>query len=308
MDSGEKKHSLEECVQEYIVYLEGVKSLAEKTVRAYKDDLNHLMLCLGRDKDITSVSPEDIRRCMTSLSSRKYSVASVNRFLSGVRGLFYYCRKMDYISFNFAGQIHQLKKAVRLPKFMSQDEIDSLCYQARSGKFLWSQRDTAIFEMFYSSGCRVSELVSLTFKDFSEDLGSAMIMGKGGKSRRVFFSQDAVKSLKKYLVSRRKRFPSKWLGGGEYVDRIFLNQKGGALSVKGVWFIVNLYSGERGLKRHITPHSFRHTFATQLMNNGADIRKVQTMLGHASISTTQCYTHVTADRLKEIYEQAFPHT
>lgn len=308
MDCKEKCSSLEECVKEYLVYLEGVKALAEKTIKAYKDDFNHLMLCLGKEKDIASVNCNDIRTCMTSLTLRKYSAASVNRFLSAVRGLFYYCRKVGYIDFNFAGQIHQLKKPARLPKFMSQEEIDALCYEAKSGKFLWPQRDNAIFEMFYSSGCRVSELVSLTFKDFSNDLHSAVIKGKGNKIRRVFFSPDAVTSFKKYLLSRKKRFPLKWIAAAEYVDKVFLNQKGNALSVKGVWFIVNLYSGEKGLNRHITPHTFRHTFATQLMNNGADIRKVQAMLGHESISTTQCYTHVTAERLKEIYEKAFPHT
>lgn len=308
MDIRTEKRTLEECIQEYMVFLEGVKGLSENSILAYRDDLNHLMLCLGREIDISSITQENIRNCMSSLTQRKYSVASVNRFLSGVRGLFNYCRSLGYISFNFTKLIHQLKKDIKLPKFMSPEEIDGMCYEAQSGRFLWAERDSAIFEMFYSSGCRVGELTQLTFNDFSSDLKSAVILGKGNKRRRVFFSDKAVASLKKYIASRRRRFPLKWIGGAEYESRIFLNQKGGPLSKKGVWFIVSVYSGPEGINRHVTPHTFRHTFATQMMNNGADIRKVQAMLGHASISTTQCYTHVTSERLREIYDQAFPHT
>ena len=149
---------------------------------------------------------------------------------------------------------------------------------------------------------------SLKFSDFSSDFRSAVVTGKGKKDRRVYFEEDARNALALYLKERRERFPMHEKDGVFPIDNVFINQKGGVLSPHGIWYIVSRYSGIEGTNRQISPHAFRHTFATQMLNNGADIRMVQEMLGHASISTTQRYTHVTMERLKEVYKQAFPHS
>lgn len=169
-------------------------------------------------------------------------------------------------------------------------------------EILWEARDKALFEMLYSSGCRVSELVSIKISDFAGDYSNVIVKGKGSKDRKVFFESDAQNALKLYLKDRNLRF----LHLNE--DILFLNQKGKPLTTQGVWYILNRYSGAEGTGRHISPHTFRHTFATALLTNGADIRLVQEMLGHSSISTTQRYTHITTERLKEVYWNCFPHS
>ncbi|MBO5691028.1 MAG: tyrosine-type recombinase/integrase, partial [Spirochaetaceae bacterium] len=169
-------------------------------------------------------------------------------------------------------------------------------------------RDKALFQMFYSSGCRVAEMAGLTLEDFSQDLSSAMVRGKGGKDRRVFFTPTASSALKEYLPQRQQKL----LHSGkdvakEPVRSLFLNNQGGALTTRGIRYILSRYSGVEGTNNPVSPHAFRHTFATALLSNGADVRMVQEMLGHSSISTTQRYTHITTAQLVKTYNQAHPH-
>ncbi len=302
----EKK--LGECMDEYLVYLENIKSRSPHTVKGYREDFKHFDGVIEKTADIASVTLEQVRSIVATMSREKYTVASIDRFIASVRGLFAYCKKNGYISENVMQELKSLKRPKLLPRFMTQSEIDEICLAPEEKKLLWPSRDKAIFEMLYSSGCRVSELAALKFSDFSEDYASAIVMGKGSKERYVFFEKDAQESLKLYLADRDSRFPSSSRKGAFPVENIFLNQKGHALSVAGIEMIVRVYSGLRGTNKPVTPHAFRHTFATAMLVNGADIREVQAMLGHSSISTTQRYTHVTTERLKDVYAQAFPHS
>lgn len=299
---------LSECCEEFLVYISSVRSLSENTVNGYRQDFRHLIESLGQEKLLADVSLEDLRLCVGNLSQKKYSITSINRFIAAVRGVFGYARKFRYVEKNPAEELKTLRSPKHLPKFMTQTEIDNMCRAPEEKQLLWPSRDKALFEMFYSSGCRVSEMASLRFKDFSSDFKSAIVTGKGRKDRRVYFEEDARTALNQYLKERRERFPMHEKDGAYPVENIFINQKGTALSSQGIWYIVNRYSGIEGTNRQVSPHAFRHTFATQMLNNGADIRMVQEMLGHASISTTQRYTHVTMERLKEVYNQAFPHS
>lgn len=298
---------LQECCNLYLSYIESVRCLSPNTVLGYKEDFKHLNCILGC-RDIQSISYNDLRNTIGELSKQKYNPASINRYISAVRGLFAYCKKIKAVDHNVALELKNLKTPKYLPQYMTQAEIDILCKEPEKEGATWPLRDKALFEMLYSSGCRVSEIASLSFNDFKNDFSSAVITGKGNKQREVYFEKDAVKALKEYLEERKKIFPEAEKNGSSPVKFIFLNKKGEALSVGGIQYIVRKYSSSGDFNKHITPHSFRHTFATSMLNNGADVRMIQKMLGHSSINTTQKYTHLNKQELKNIYDQAFPHS
>ncbi|MBQ4237260.1 MAG: tyrosine-type recombinase/integrase [Treponema sp.] len=300
--------TVSQACEEYLLYIGSVKSLSVNTVTGYREDFSHLIDMTGSDKLLSDLTLMDMRECVGVLSRKKYSASSINRFIASLRGMMAYCKKFGYIDVNPALELKGLKLPKKLPRFMTQTEVDSLCRVPDEASILWEKRDKALFEMLYSSGCRVSEIVGLKIRDLTSDFSSAIVTGKGKKDRRVYFEKDAREALDAYLKDRDERFPQFSLGGAFPVQNVFLNNKGGALTDNGVRYILSRYTGPEGTNRHISPHAFRHTFATAMLSNGADIRMVQEMLGHSSISTTQRYTHVTTERLKEVYAQAFPHS
>lgn len=298
--------SLKILIDEFLIYLKSVRGLSENSLIAYTNDLVHLKEILSETTPVDDVTTEDLRLCIYKLSEKKMSAATINRFIAAVRTFFAYCRKFDYISINPA----LLLKTVRLPKylpaFLTPAEIDQLCRAPVENELLWEKRDKALFEMMYSSGCRVSEICSLRISDFDSDYHSAVVTGKGRKDRRVFFGIDARKALAEYIADRKKRFSREGIKDESKV--IFVNQKAHPLTTGGVRYILSKYTGAKGLNRHISPHAIRHTFATAMLSNGADVRVVQELLGHSSISTTQRYTHITKERLIDVYKKAHPHS
>ena len=292
-------------IAEFIVYLEAVRTLSPHSVTAYKSDLERFKNFLGEEKDIRSVGAEDIRFCIAQLSKAGKAATSVNRFIASVRSFFAYCRKFSYIEGNPALEIKSVRTPKLMPRFLTGAEIDELCDEPRKNELLWETRDAAIFELLYSSGCRVSELAALKKSDFGDDFSSAIVKGKGGKDRRVYFGKDAQNALLAYLSDRKRRFADARIPDEEKV--VFVNQRGGALTTGGIRWILSRYTGAEGTGRHVSPHAFRHTFATAMLAGGADVRIVQEMLGHSSISTTQRYTHITTERLIDIYNKAHPH-
>ena len=302
----EKSLTLQNCSEEFLIYLKGVRSLSENSVIAYRGDLLHLQNVLGKDTPCDDVTTEDLRLCIAKLSDQKKAAASVNRFIAAVRTFFAYCRKFGYIKSNPALQIHTVKMPKHMPRFLTGAEVDSLCRQPETNELLWETRDKALFEMLYSSGCRVSEIVDLKISDLDKEFKSAIVTGKGRKDRKVYFEEDARNALLTYLKDRKKRFEKE--GIKDEVPNVFVNQKGGPLTTTGVRYIFTKYTGAQGINHHASPHAMRHTFATAMLANGADVRVVQEMLGHSSISTTQRYTHITTDKLIEIYKKAHPHS
>lgn len=293
------------CVDEFLLYLSAVRGLSKHSVVAYKNDLAQFAHFLGGETDIASVSAEDIRRCIGNLSKEKKASASINRFIAAVRTFFAYCKKFQYIDNNPALEIKTVKQPKLLPKFLTSAEVDELCATAKEKPLLWEARDSAILEMLYSSGCRVSELASLTLADMMDNYSSAVVVGKGKKERRVYFEKDAREAFALYMRERKALFARKKMR--DNVLQIFVNQQGSALTAHGIRWIVARYSGAEGTNHHISPHALRHTCATALISNGADVRVVQELLGHASISTTQRYTHMTTQRLIDTYNKAHPH-
>lgn len=296
--------TVEDAIEEYLSYIESVRTLSANTVSSFRNDLYQFkdMSFIGRQKEMGQIELEDLKQCVGLLSKKKRSAASINRFISAVRGLFAYCRKFGHIKVNVSFELKTVKNPRKLPRFMTGDEVDKLCRQPEVNELLWEKRDKALLEMLYSSGCRISEIASLKISDLTSDFSSAIVTGKGKKDRRVYFEEDARKALKLYLIDRKKRFGSILKN-----SHVFVNQRGSSLSVSGMRMIITRYSGSEGTKHHVSPHAFRHTFATAMITNGADVRLVQELLGHSSISTTQRYTHISTEKLIDLYNQAHPH-
>ena len=294
--------TVKDAVSEYLNYIENVQSLAKNTVMSYSSDLEQFKAFIGEDKEMHTITLEELRRCISILSRKQRASASINRFIVSVHKLFAYCRKWGYIKNNVAIELKSVKKTKHVPKFMTQAEIDSICSQPSEKPILWASRDKAIFELLYSTGCRVSEVSNLNVTDLSPDRTSAMVTGKGNKDRRVFLEEDSKKALEEYLIERKMRFPNV-----KDSDSLFLNQRGTRLTRRGIALIIARYSGVEGTNYHAFPHMFRHTFATAMLSSGADVRIIQQMLGHESISTTQRYTHITTEQLIQTYNRAFPH-
>lgn len=296
--------TVKDSCEEFLLYLATVKGMTENTVQSYGEDYKKLNEFLGPDTEIDKVSLQDLRFCVGSLSAQKFSVATINRFIASLRALFSYSQKFGRLKVNPALEIKTLKAPKHLPNFMTGTEVDALCDAPQKNELLWASRDKAIFEMLYSSGCRVAELASLKLGDFSAGGKSAVVKGKGKKDRIVYFEDDALAALKDYLAERKALLLRLKLSGQK---ALFVNKKGGQLSTRGIRWIVSRYSGPEGTNRHVSPHAFRHTFATSMLSSGADVRVVQEMLGHSSISTTQRYTHVTTQQLIDTYKRAHPH-
>lgn len=296
--------TLSDAAEEFLLYLGSVRGLSENTVTGYQNDLSQFMAMshIGAEKDVGAVTLEDLRQCIGSLSKQKRAAASINRFIASVRTLFAYCKKYKHITINPALELKTVKLPKRLPRFMTGAEIDRLCAAPEAKELLWEKRDRALFEMLYSSGCRVSEMTSIRLDDFAGDYSSVIVTGKGKKDRRVYFEEDAQNALRAYLLDRHERF-----GEADTEKALFVNQQGKRLTSRGISYIISRYSGVEGTNHHVSPHAFRHTFATAMLTGGADVRLVQELLGHASISTTQRYTHVTTDYMIEMYNKAHPH-
>ena len=295
-----------ELIDEFLIYISGVRDLSENTVLGYENDLEHLKIFLTPELDISTVTKENLKLCIGQLSKKHSSNASINRFIAAVRSVFAYAHKFGYLEKNPALELKTVKLPKKVPRFMTQAEVDTLCKEPEKNELLWASRDYALFEMLYSSGCRVSEITMLGLSDFMNGYDRAVVTGKGDKQRIVYFSQEAKAALKAYLVDRKKVMEENGTLGK--TDRIFISQRGLPLSVRGIRYIISRYSGPEGTNHHINPHAFRHTFATTMIGNGADVRMVQEMLGHSSISTTQRYTHITTEKLIETYNKAHPHS
>jgi integrase/recombinase XerC len=294
--------TLEEATEDFLIYQSSIRGLSENSVVGYRNDLAKLAELLGKDAALSAITPQDLRRSIAALSRGKYAPASINRYISAVRVLFAYCRRFEYIGQNPAEEIKTMKQPKTLPAFMTQSEVDALCAAPERTELLWVSRDKALFETLYSSGCRVSELASLAMSDLAEDCRSAIVRGKGNKEREVFFADDAADALRAYLCERKLRIIAE-----KPAAEVFINQKGTGLTSRGIRYIVARYSGVEGTRRHVSPHAFRHTFATAMLSGGADVRIVQELLGHTSVSTTQRYTHISREHLMKVYQKAHPH-
>lgn len=291
--------------EDYLNYIAGLKNYSENTSLAYKNNLSLFENWLIENRvEVFKVTANDLHIFVAFLSEKDFSPASINQMLSTLRGFYNFAVRFKLCKNNPAEQVKNIKLAESLPNFLFNDEMLDFCKAPEGKKNLWPARDKAIFMSLYSTGCRISELVNLNIKDFSNDLKTAIVLGKGSKERKVFFADMAVRLLKEYLIERKTLLDKQ---GEKKQEAVFINQQGTRITARGVEYIINYYLTVSGNYKKITPHTFRHSFASMLLAKGLDIRMVQELLGHSSISTTQKYTHVTSEQLQALYHAAHPH-
>lgn len=292
---------MEKYIDLFINYLIVEKGLSKNTIDAYSRDLldftRHLT-GLGME-DLNSVKPLDIVKYLGTLRDSGISPRSGARKLTAIRMFYKFLNTEGYIKNNPTLLVELPKGISRLPKAISLEMVD-LLLSSPDTKTPLGLRDKAMFEILYATGLRVSELVSLKVGDVNLDVGYLMAFGKGSKERVVPMGESAQEWVKKYLADGRQKL---YKGQSEY---LFINRSGKGLTRQGFWKVIKSYAKRAKITISITPHTLRHSFATHLLERGADLRSVQMMLGHADISTTQIYTHVTTERLKEIHKRHHP--
>jgi integrase/recombinase XerC/integrase/recombinase XerD len=286
-------------INQFLKYLRSVRNLSENTIKAYKRDLGLLRRFLERE-GFDENEADFLRPFIGSLSRRGLSSSTINRILSSVRGYYKFKQRFRYSQSNPTANVRGVKLNKRLPTFLFEEETDRLLSSSYEG--FWDIRDRAVLEFLYSTGCRISEAVALDLKDIDLKSRTVTVMGKGRRERNVFLGKTAASVLKEYLSKRTYHVPAELRGAA-----LFINRRGGRLTDRGIRYILQKHLRRLRFDRKVTPHTLRHSFATHILNRGADIRVVQELLGHASLSTTQVYTHVGLDRLKEIYRDAHPH-
>ena len=215
---------LNELTDEFILYLSAVRGLSDNTCAGYKNDLAKLMDFLTPQMDVCDITKENLLLCIGQLSKQKMSSATVNRFIAAVRTMFAYARKFNYIQKNPALELKTVKLPKKMPRFMTQGEVNELCSEPVTKELLWGNRDLALFKMLYSSGCRVSEITNLALGDFRGNYSSAVVTGKGNKQRIVYFDEASVSALRLYLADRTKVIAQN--GIKEPTEKLFINQKG----------------------------------------------------------------------------------
>jgi len=287
---------MERYIEKFIRYLEIEKEASPHTLKNYKKDLNVFAEFIG-DKKIEAIDYMLIRQFLANLKSKELSRASIGRNLSCLRSFFRFMIREDLIENNPISGISTPKKEKKLPVFMQEGDIAKLM-DATSGDSQ-GPRDRAILETLYSTGMRVSELVGMDIDKCDFIGGVIKVYGKGKKERFAPIGEKAIKAIQEYLESS-STLRSKNL------KAIFLNKRGSRLTDRSIRRIVDKYITKTSVKEKISPHTLRHSFATHLLDRGADLRSVQELLGHASLSTTQIYTHVTTERMKDAYQKAHP--
>lgn len=294
---------MQELFQRYINYLEAEKNAALNTVRNYRTDLLDFFNFLKDEKigTLNEVDKQVIRRYLSNLIKRAFVKASIARKLSALRSFYRYLKREGIIAVSPVANTTSPKLDKRLPAFLSQDEINRLL-KTPDFSTPQGQRDRALLELLYASGLRVSEIASLDVGQVDLETNEIRVWGKGAKERVVLMGKPAAEALTAYLKKGRPEL----LGDKKTSKALFINRSGGRLTERSVQLLLKEYAARAGIKKRVHPHMLRHTFATHLLDGGADLRVVQELLGHASLSSTQIYTHVTKSQARKVYLSAHP--
>ena len=293
----------------YIDHLRIERGLSENSLTSYGRDLRYFLDFLQyRDLDLLKVTATVLSDFEVWLKDRSLAVSSINRTNSAVKSFLIYCAR-EYDLNLPTGEFSSHKIARKLPKALTIDEVTSLIESAKSLSEVTSLRDVALLELLYSTGGRVSEIIGININDLSkvetdnEVIQTIKLRGKGSKERIVPIGSYALGALDNYLIRVRPSLAAK---SGKNESALFLNSRGGRLSRQSAWNIVLHSAQVCGLEGKVSPHVFRHSYATHLLDGGADIRVVQELLGHSSVTTTQIYTLVTIDKIRQSYSSAHP--
>jgi integrase/recombinase XerD len=293
-------NSADQLLDQFMVHIKVEKGLAANTIVAYNRDLLGFFQFL-KTRGVTPlrVGQHDL---LSFVAERRVQLAarSLARCLVSIRMFYRFCVNEGKITSNPARLLGVPKLYQHLPHILSRDEVEALLTQP-DGQTLLGKRDKAMLEILYATGLRVTELIGLKMHNVNLEAGFIRTIGKGSKERIIPMGGKAIDALKEYLQNGRPAFLRK-----RKSSSLFLNRRGNPMTRQGLWKILRHYAMKAGIVRSVTPHTLRHTFATHLLEGGADLRSVQIMLGHSDISTTQIYTHVARERLKEIHERYHP--
>jgi integrase/recombinase XerC len=294
-----------EYIERFITWLSDEKGYSYHTIVNYQRDLLEFADEAGREIDVVSLDKQVIRNYVYSLNIKNKS-SSVARKLSALRTFFKFLEQETAIRHNPMGSISMPKQEQHIPVFLSVDEVFSLL-ESPGSEETYGARDRAILELLYSTGMRVSELVDCNVVSLDFDSEMVRVKGKGNRERIIPIGDPAIKTLQAYFVERDVLLRNR-LQQGKKVDKeaVFLNSRGTRLSVRSVERLIAEYGRKAGIDKPVTPHVLRHSFATHLLEMGADMRSVQELLGHASLSTTQKYTHLDMVHLMKVYDRAHP--
>lgn len=288
----------------FIEYLQIEKNYSEYTIINYKQDISMFIHFMKKQiiKDLKDVTYQDVRIFLSELHEKQYARRSIARKISSLRSFFKFLLREKIVQENPFLLISLPKKEHRNPRFLYEEELNQLFGICDTASPL-GQRNQAIIELLYATGIRVSECCQIKLKDLDFTVGTVLIHGKGKKQRYVPFGKYAKASLEQYIEDGRKKLLIK---SNQQSNQLFLNSRGGNLTARGIRNILNELIKNTASITHISPHMLRHTFATHLLNQGADMRSVQEFLGHEHLSSTQVYTHVTKEHLKNIYRAHHP--
>lgn len=290
------------AISSFLTHIRVEKGLSANTVSAYRRDLMKFSdFAQKRNLSLAAVRSDELMDFLATLYRQRLESKSVARHLVSLRNFFRFAQTQELIPEDPSVNLESPKIRRSLPGYLRLEEVERLLAQP-DGKTPFGMRDRAMLEVLYSAGLRVSELIGLRVSDLDTKVGCVRCIGKGDKERIVPIGKKALGMVERYLREARPKLLGKATGS----PTLFVNRRGGALSRVGVWKILSSYGRRAGLRVALTPHMLRHSFATHLLERGADLRSVQLMLGHADISTTQIYTHVVEERLKQIYKAHHP--
>ncbi len=288
-----------DLIGKYLNYLAVEKGLAKNTLGSYRIDLRRYAAFTGA-KAADDIRRDDIVSFLSHLSSQGIAAPSVARCLSALRGFHKFLLIDGLAESDPTADLESPRGWKRLPKSLSSRDVEALLDQPKTGSVL-GMRDRAMLELLYATGLRVSELVGLRIRDLNLERGYLVVIGKGSKERLVPMGEAAMEAVHDYLERARPL-----LLKGRESEHLFISSKRKVITRQMFWERIKQYSRQAGIEQNISPHTLRHSFATHLLDNGADLRAVQAMLGHSDISTTQIYTHVSRERLRNIHEKYHP--
>lgn len=280
---------------EYRNYLTSVRKYPDNTINSYLSDITIFKEYLSSLKiNYLKVDKDIIREYLKVLGNSNYKSSSVNRILSSLKNYYDYLEYKHLIEYNPLKDLNRPKKEKRLPNFINNNDYEKIIKKSLERTDFIGRRNTLLLELLYSSGIRISEALNIKIKDINMGDKSIRILGKGSKMRIVYFGEYAKEYLEEYLKVRNSS-----------LEYLFLNKNNTLLTRRGAEYIISNLVKTSLLKKKVTPHTFRHSYATEMLNNGADIRSVQELLGHSSLSTTGIYTHVTNEVVRREYLKAF---
>lgn len=293
---------MQDVVDEYLRFIQIEKGLSENTIAAYRRDLNHYLNYLAAQKisNLDFIDRQIVQQWFGVLHDEGRSTKSIARFTSTIRSFHQFALREKYAAKDPTVLIETPKYERKLPDVLSIDEIDLLLTTPETSKNN-GYRDRTMLELLYATGIRVSELINIEVEDVNLLMGFVKVFGKGNKERIIPLGETVIELLRTYIENVRPQLLKK-----QVTHTLFLNLQGKPLTRQGIWKIIKQTGAKAGIQKRLTPHTLRHSFATHLLENGADLRAVQEMLGHSDISTTQLYTHVSKTQIRKMYQQYHP--